>query len=72
MWFKSYRRNPFQAEAILDVATILAPRVTCSDALAKSFQYDLSYICAKFSELCENVLKAPNCLSTVISFFFFH
>ena len=38
MWFKSYSRNPFQAAAILDVAAILTPRVTCS------FQYDLSFI----------------------------
>ena len=48
MWFKRYSRNPFQAVAILDVVAILAPRVTCTSALAKSFQYDLSYICAKF------------------------
>ena len=45
MWFKSYSRNPFRAAAILDLAAILAPRV---NALAKLFQYDLSYICAKF------------------------
>ena len=36
------------AVAILDLATILAPRVAGSSALAKLFQYDLSYICAKF------------------------
>ena len=48
MWFKSYGRNPFQAAAILDLATILVPRVTGSGTLAKSFQYDLSYICAQF------------------------
>ena len=48
MWFKSYSRNPFQAAAILDIAAILAPKVTCSGPLAKSIQHDLSYICAKF------------------------
>ena len=47
MWFKSYSRNLFRAAAILDLAEILAPRVTGFGALAKSFQYDLSYICAK-------------------------
>ena len=59
--------NPFQVVAILDLAAILAPRVAGSGALAKLFQYNLSYICAKFGAfrwICAKwpiyVLKAPN------------
>ena len=40
--------NPFQAVAILDLAAILVSGTIGSGALAKSFQYALSYICAKF------------------------
>ena len=40
--------NPFQAAAVLDLAAILVSGTIGSGALAKSFQYAVSYICAKF------------------------
>ena len=41
-------QNPFQVVAILDLAAILVSGTIGSGTLAKSFQYALSYICAKF------------------------
>ena len=41
--------TPFQAAAILDLAAILVSGTIGSGTLAKSFQYALSCICAKFS-----------------------
>ena len=38
----------FRRAAILDLAAILVSGVAGSGALDKSFQYALSYICAKF------------------------
>ena len=51
MWFKS---NMAAKIAMLDSAAIFALRVAGSGAIAKSFQYDLSYICAKFGA-CVNL-----------------